>query len=141
MFFITSAGLRGQVALETLEASAKAAAVGLGDTATIADLATSALNAYGSDVLSAADATDVMVAAVREGKLEADALTGSMGRVLPVSSQMGIKFNEVGAAFAAMSRTGTGANEAATQLRSIMVTLLKPTKQAEEALAEMGLSS
>ena len=123
------------------KASAKAAAVGLGDTATIADLATSALNAYGSDVLSAADATDVMVAAVREGKLEADALTGSMGRVLPVSSQMGIKFNEVGAAFAAMSRTGTGANEAATQLRSIMVTLLKPTKQAEEALAEMGLSS
>jgi TP901 family phage tail tape measure protein len=141
MFFITSAGLRGAVAMETLEAAAKAAAVGLGDAATIADLATSALNAYGSDVLSASDATDVMVAAVREGKLEADALTGSMGRVLPVSSQMGIEFHEVGAAFAAMSRTGTGANEAATQLRSIMVTLLKPTKQAEEALAGMGLSS
>lgn len=141
MFFITSAGLRGADAMETLEASAKAAAVGLGDTATIADLATSALNAYGSDVLSASDATDVMVAAVREGKLEADALAGSMGRVLPVSSQMGIEFHEVGAAFAAMSRTGTGANEAATQLRSIMVTLLKPTKQAEEALAGMGLSA
>jgi len=141
MFFITSAGLRGKVALDTLEASAKAAAVGLGDTATIADLATSALNAYGSDVLSAGDATDVLVAAVREGKLEADELAGAMGRVLPVSSQMGVEFHEVGAAFAAMSRTGTGANEAATQLRSIMVTLLKPTKQAEEALADMGLSS
>tara|TARA_R110000744_G_scaffold215342_1_gene334194 strand:- start:134 stop:2845 length:2712 start_codon:yes stop_codon:yes gene_type:complete len=141
MFFITSAGLRGTVALDTLEASAKAAAVGLGDTATIADLATSALNAYGSDVLSAGDATDVLVAAVREGKLEADELAGAMGRVLPVSSQMGVEFHEVGAAFAAMSRTGTGANEAATQLRSIMVTLLKPTKQAEEALADMGLSS
>ena len=82
-----------------------------------------------------------MVAAVREGKLEADELAGSMGRVLPVASSMGVSFNEVGAAFASMSRTGTNANEAATQLRSIMVSLLKPTKQAEDALAGMGLSS
>ena len=141
MFFVTSAGLRGAEATEVLAASAKAAAVGLGDTATIADLATSALNAYGSDVISATQATDVMVAAVREGKLEADELAGSMGRVLPVASSMGVSFNEVGAAFASMSRTGTNANEAATQLRSIMVSLLKPTKQAEDALAGMGLSS
>ncbi len=141
MFFITSAGLRGQVALDTLEASAKAAAVGLGDTATIADLATSALNAYGSDVLSAADATDVMVAAVREGKLDAEELAGSMGKVLPIASAMGVSFNEVGAAFAALSRTGTNAAEAATQVRGIMSSLLRPTKQAEEALTGMGLSS
>ena len=141
MFFVTSAGIRGAEATDVLAASAKAAAVGLGDTATIADLATSALNAYGSDVISATDATDVMVAAVREGKLEADELAGSMGRVLPVASSMGVNFNEVGAAFASMSRTGTNANEAATQLRSIMVSLLKPTKDAEEALAGMGLSS
>ena len=141
MFFVTSAGIRGAEATDVLAASAKAAAVGLGDTATIADLATSALNAYGSDVISATGATDVMVAAVREGKLEADELAGSMGRVLPVASSMGVSFNEVGAAFASMSRTGTNANEAATQLRSIMVSLLKPTKQAEEALEGMGLSS
>ena len=141
MFFVTSAGLRGAEATDVLAASAKAAAVGLGDTATIADLATSALNAYGSDVISATQATDVMVAAVREGKLEADELAGSMGRVLPVASSMGVSFNEVGAAFASMSRTGTNANEAATQLRSIMVSILKPTKQAEDALTGMGLSS
>ena len=141
MFFVTSAGIRGAEATEVLAASAKAAAVGLGDTATIADLATSALNAFGSDVISATEATDVMVAAVREGKLQADELAGSMGRVLPVAAGMGVSFNEVGAAFASMSRTGTNANEAATQLRQIMVSLLKPTKQAEEALQGMGLSS
>ncbi len=141
MFFVTSAGIRGAEATEVLAASAKAAAVGLGETKTIADLATSALNAYGSDVISATEATDVMVAAVREGKLEADELAGSMGRVLPVASSMGVSFNEVGAAFASMSRTGTNANEAATQLRSIMVSILKPTKLAEEALEGMGLSS
>lgn len=141
MFFITSAGIEGADAASVLEASAKAAAVGLGEAATIADLATSAMNAYGKENLGASDATDVMVAAVREGKLEASELAGSMGRVLPVASAMGVSFNEVGAAFAALSRTGTNAAEAATQVRGIMTSLLKPTQQAEEALAEMGLSS
>lgn len=141
LFFITSAGLRGSEAMDTLEASLKASAVGLGETATIADLATSAMNAYGSDSLSASQATDVLTSAVREGKLEASELAAAMGGVLPVASNMGVQFHEVGAAFAAMSRTGTGAAEGATQLNSILSGLLKPTKDAENALNEMGLSS
>ena len=141
MFFIQSAGLRGATAMETLEASAKAASVGLGDVEQIADLATSALNAYGAENLSATDATDVLTAAVREGKLEAAELSGAMGQTLPVASAMGVRFDEVGAAFAAMSRTGTGASEAATQLRGILSTLLRPSKDAEKTLKNMGMSA
>jgi TP901 family phage tail tape measure protein len=141
LFFITSAGLRGQEAIDVLQSSLKASASGLGDVATIADLATSVMNAYGSETVSASQATDILTAAVREGKLQPDELAGSMGRVLPIASAMGISFEEVGAAFASMSRTGTNASEAATQLRGIMTSLLKPSVQAEEALAEMGLSS
>jgi TP901 family phage tail tape measure protein len=141
LFFITSAGLRGSEAMDVLEASMKAAAVGLGETKTVADLATSAMNAYGSETLSASMATDVMVSAVREGKLEASELAGSMGRVLPVASAMGVRFDEVGAAFAALSRTGTNAAEAATQIRGILTSLLKPTKEASDTLAEMGLNT
>lgn len=141
LFFITSAGLRGSEAMDTLEASLRASAVGLGETATIADLATSAMNAYGSDTLSASQATDVLTSAVREGKLEASELAGAMGAVLPVASNMGVQFHEVGAAFAAMSRTGTNAAHASTQLTAILSGLLKPTSDAEDALNEMGLSS
>jgi TP901 family phage tail tape measure protein len=141
MFFITSAGLRGSDAMEALEASLKGAAVGLGDVKTIADLATSAVNAYGADTLGASKATDILAAAVREGKLESSELAGAMGQVLPVSSAMGVGFDEVGAAMAAMSRTGTGAAQASTQLRGILMGILKPTKQAEKALGDMGLSS
>ncbi len=141
LFFITSAGLTGSDALEVLEMSAKASAAGLGETKVVADLATSAMNAYGSDVLSASRATDVLTAAVREGKLEPAELSQSMGSVLPIASAMGIGFDEVGAAMAAMSRTGTNAAEASTQLRGIMTSLLKPSIQAEQALNDMGLSS
>lgn len=141
LFFITSAGLRGAEAMAVLEQSTKAAAVGLGETKVIADLATSALNAYGVENLSASQATDVLTGAVREGKLSADTLAQSMGTVLPVASQLGVEFNEVGATFAAMSRTGTDAAMAATQIRGILFSLLKPSKQASDTLAEFGLSA
>ena len=141
MFFITSAGLRGKEAMEVLEMSAKASTAGLGETKVVADLVTSAINAYGIENLNAAKATDILVAAVREGKAEADALAGSMGRVLPIAAELGVSFDQVGAATAAMTRTGTDANTAATQLRAIMTSLLKPTQQAEEALQAMGTSS
>lgn len=141
LFYITSAGLRGKDAIDVLDASMKASVVGLGDTATVADLATSAMNAYGSSVLPATKATDVMVTAVREGKLEASELAGSMGRVLPIASAMGVSFDQVGAAFAALSRTGTNAAEAATQIRGILSSLLRPTKMASDTLSQYGLSA
>lgn len=141
LFFITSAGLEGAEAMDVLEASMKAAAVGLGQTKTVADLATSALNAYGSENLSAIEATDILTASVREGKLEASELAASMGRVIPIASTMGVSFNEVGAAFASMSRTGTNASEAATQLLNILIALNKPTAESKKQLTQLGLST
>lgn len=141
LFYITSAGLRGEEAMQVLEASLKAAAVGLGETKTIADLATSAMNAYGSDTLSASGATDILTAAVREGKLEASALAGAMGGVIPIASNMGVGFDEVAAAMAAMSRTGTDAASGATQLNAILASIKKPTTEAELAFSRMGISA
>jgi TP901 family phage tail tape measure protein len=141
LFFVQSAGLRGSDAMAVLEASAKAASIGLGDTSTIADLVTSAVNAYGSETLSASNATDVLIGSVREGKAEASELAGSMGQVLPIASQMGVSFDQVGGAMAAMTRTGTNAATASTQLRAILVSLLKPAKQSSDQLAEFGLSA
>lgn len=141
LFFITSAGLRGAGATEVLEASLKGAAIGLGDTKTIADLATSAVNAYGEAQLGGAEAVDVLAEAVRLGKLEPAELAQAMGQVLPLASNLEVSFAEVGAAMAGMSKTGTDASTAATQLRQIMATLAKPTAEADRALADMGLSA
>jgi TP901 family phage tail tape measure protein len=140
MFFITSAGLRGSDAMETLEASLKGAAIGLGDVITIADLSTSAMNAYGSEVLDATTATSILRTAVEQGKLESSQLAGSMGSVLPVASAMGVKFGEVAGIMAAMSRTGTNAAEAATQVRGIMSQIAKETPKGAKALKSVGLS-
>lgn len=141
LFFITSAGLRGSDAMDVLNASLKASASGLGETKAIADLATSAMNAYGKENLSASGATDILTAAVREGKLESSELASVMGQVLPTASAVGLEFKDVGAAMAAMSRTGTPAAQAATQLNAILSALLKTTPAQADAFAAMGLSA
>jgi TP901 family phage tail tape measure protein len=141
LFFITSAGLRGAEATEVLEASLKGAAIGLGETKTIADLATSAMNAFGAENLSGTKAVDVLAEAVRLGKAEPADFADALGMVLPIASEMGISFDQVAGSVAAMSKTGSDARIATTQLRQVMATILSPTAGANKALADMGLSA
>jgi len=141
LYFITSAGIRGAAAMDILSESARSSASGLGEVKVVADLLTSAMNAYGKENLTAARANDILTATVREGKAEADLLAQSLGLVLPIASAMGATFDQVGAATAAMTRTGTKAATAAIQLRQMFNSILKPAKEAEEALVHMGISS
>lgn len=140
MFFIESAGLRGARAAEALEYSAKAAAAGLGDTMTVADAVTSAMNSYADSGLTAARATDIMIAAVREGKLPPEDLAQVLGQVLPVAASVGVTFDQVAASIASATRQGLSAARAATGVRFLLTSFIKPSGQAVEALSAVGLS-
>lgn len=139
-YFVASAGFSGAEALDVLEASAKASAAGLGDTGVIADAVTSAINAYGKENLTAAQATDVLVKSVQVGKLEADELAPVLGRLVPITSAMGVEFDEAAALLAVFSKTGVDAAEGVTALRGILSQLASPTQQARELLGNMGLT-
>lgn len=141
LYFITSSGLSGAKAMEALKASAFAAAAGLGEASIVADALTSALNAYATSGLTADRASSILVETVRLGKGEADALAGAIGRVIPVASQMGVSFDQVGAAVAGMTLQGLNAEEAVTALRGIMLALMSPTEQAGDALKTAGMSA
>ena len=141
LFFVTSAGFKGKEALEILEASAKAAAAGLGETKQVADAVTSAVNAYGIENLSAAQSTDILVATVREGKAEADSIAGALGQVLPAASELGVKFEELGGTIAALTRIGLGADQGATALGATLAAIQKPGEDAKKALADAGTSA
>ena len=140
LYFVTSAGFEGAAAMDVLEASAKAAAAGLGDTTTVADAVTSAVNAYGETNLTAAAATDVLLATVREGKAEPEELAAAIGRVIAPAEAMGVTFGEVGGTVAALTLGGLDAAEAVTGLRGVLGTLLKPSEKAREVLEDAGMS-
>ena len=141
IFTISSAGLRGAEATEVLERSAKASAIGLGDTQQIAQALTGVMQAYGKSGMTAAQATDTLTAIVREGNLEAEALAPTLGRVVGIASQLGVSFEEVGANIATFTRLGVPAEEAVVGLRGIMGSFLKPTADAKNALATLGMTA
>lgn len=141
LYYVLSSGIDAAHAMDVVEASAKAAAAGLGETQTVADLVTSVMNAYGQANVSAAHATDILTQAVKDGKGEPDAYAQALGRVLPIASAAGISFEQVAASIATMTRTGLDANEATTALRGIIGSLEAPVKKTRDALHDMGLSA
>jgi len=140
-FAIESSGLRGQAALDALSASAKGAAIGLGDQTTVARGAVAAMTAYGAGTLTAKQALDVYIATAREGNTTVDSLVGAFARVTGVAAAVGVKFGDLGGSIAAFTRVGVSAQEAATGLSGILSALeVKGAKSANEALKTVGLS-
>ena len=140
LYFVASSGVPAGKALSVVTASAKAATAGLGSTVQVADAVTSAMNAYAKQGLTAAEATDVLVATVREGKGEASEFAPVIGNVAAFASKLGVSFDDVGAALAGMTQLGTDASTASTQLQAVFSQLLKPTDKAKEAAKGIGLS-
>ena len=138
--FITSAGIKGSEALDTLRQSAKAGAAGLGDILEIADITTSAMNAYSKEGLTAARATDILFATATEAKRPAAELAPALGKILGLASSMGVSFEEVGASVATFSKQGVNAKEAVTGLQGILSTFLKVTPEVEKELVRLGTS-
>jgi TP901 family phage tail tape measure protein len=141
LFFITSSGLRGAEAVGVLEASLKGAAIGLGDINSLANAATAAMNTYGPSVLSGTDAVDALAEAVRLGQFAPEELAGSLGRVIPIASELGVSFQETTGLIAALTRGGLNASEAVTGVRGAMQAFIKPTQEAKKIMEDYGLTT
>ena len=140
LYFTASSGIHGSKVLEVLEVSAYGAMVGLGKVKDIANLLTSVMNAYGIENVSVAGTMDTLIAAVREGKAEADEMAKALGMVVNVASELDISFANVAAAVAATTRTGVPVTTSVTQLRQLLFMFLKERPMVDDALTSMGLS-
>lgn len=141
LFVITSAGLRGEDAIGALESSAKAGTAGLGETVDIARALAGALNTYGSETLSAAQATDIIVGAARAGNFETSQFAASIGKVLPNAKAAGASFEDTAGAVALLTRTNGDASRSITQVDALFRAVASPSKQTQKLLSEVGLSA
>lgn len=141
LYNIASSGFTGADGLAILEASALAASAGLTTTETAATAITAALNAYGLEASSAADISDMMFQTVNEGVLTFDQLASNLGGVLPIAASLGVGFDQLGAAYAQITLSGSSASEAQTQIAALMRSALNPTEQLTAAVQEHGFAS
>ena len=140
LYFLTSAGLRGVNALETLTTVNKGVAIGLGESTDLAKVAAAAQNAYGSEVITATAAIDKFGMAVRTGMFESSELAESLGTQVGMAAELGISFDELLANISTYTKTTGDARSATTGFGGVMMAFAKETGKGKTALDQVNMS-
>ena len=112
---------------------------GVTDITTSVDVLTSATNAYAAAGLEASTASDILFTGVKFGKTTVDELASTLGNVIPIASSVGVGFDEIVAATAALTTQGQSTSIAITGIRGALSAVLKPTSEAAEIAEDLGI--
>ena len=133
-----SAGIPRENVFEFLKTAGEASIAGVSDLKTSVDGLTSVTNAYGSEILNAQKASDIMFQTVKLGKTDFTQLSNSLFNVIPIASAIGVQFEDIGAAIAAMTAQGVPTSVATTQIRQSLVELNKEGSVAYETFKQIS---
>ena len=125
MYQIESAGHHGADALNVLTESAKGAIGGVTDTFEVADAITTILNSYSMSADQAAHVSDMLFTTVKLGKTNMQQLASTIAQVAPIASTFGVGIEEVLAAVATLTKSGTKTAVAMRQVRDAIVATTK----------------
>ena len=139
MYQVLSASIEPAKAIEFLGTAAKAAVAGVTDVFTSVDALTTVINAYGMAAEDATMVSDIMFQTVKRGKLTFGELASALGTVVPTAAQLGIRFEEIAAGMATLTRQGINVNTVTMQLRQVMMSVLKPTTEAKTLAKDLGI--
>lgn len=114
------------------------------DVAKAAEIAGSAFNQFRQSMgLTAADMpriSNLLVGTANASAVSVEDLGASLQYIGPVAASMGISLDQVTAALAELGNQGIKGSEAGTALRSILVSVTSPSKEAAKAISDLGLN-
>lgn len=140
MYNAIAAGIPTAKAAAFVETATKAAIGGFSDEATVIDGLTSVLNAYGLEAEHATKIADQMLLAQNMGKTSFNEMAGSISKVIPYASSLGMSTEELFASISTL--TGKGALKTADAMGSMkaaLTSVLNPTKEAAETAKMLGV--
>lgn len=105
-----------------------------------AEIAAMALANFGLSGDQAARVADLFAAAANSSAIGVDDIAESMKYVGPIANSMGLSIEEVTATIAALGNQGIKGSQSGTALRSMLVSLAKPSKEATKLIDQLGLS-
>lgn len=117
LYQIESAGHHGADGMNVLEQAAKGAIGGVTETEVAADAITTILNSYKMSAEEAAHVNDLLFTTVRLGKTTYGELGRVIAQVTPVASAYGVAIEDVLAAIASLTKSGTKTSIAVRQVR------------------------
>ncbi|MBE7384367.1 MAG: phage tail tape measure protein [Leptolyngbya sp. SIO1E4] len=137
---ILSAGFTDTAdAAKITEASVKGAIGGFSDFGTVADAATSVLNAYGETADEVDSIVDKFIATQNAGKITVDQYAQQIGKVAPLAAQAGVSLDELNGFIATATAQGVQVESSFSGLRQGIAAVLKPTSDAASFAEELGI--
>lgn len=125
-------------AVQFTASMARLAKGGFTDLSKAVDVTTTVINGYGLAASEAEGITDVLVQTQNLGKTTVDELASSMGKVIPTAAAANYSFEELGAAYAQLTKNGIATAESGTYLRSMLSELTKSGSITDKALRELS---
>ena len=137
---VASAGFTDAAeAAQVLEASALGAVGGMSDLGTVSDAVTSVLNSYGMEASKANKIVDGFIQTQNDGKIIVEQYARQIGRIAPTAKSAGISIDELNAAISTITAQGVPVEQTFTGLNQAIVSILKPTSQAEKIAKQLGI--
>jgi TP901 family phage tail tape measure protein/lambda family phage tail tape measure protein len=125
--------------IEILKASTLGAAGGFTDIKTVADAATSIMNAFGLGAEKVTEIVDQMIQTQNDGKIVVGQYAQSIGRLAPTFAVAGLSIEEMNAAISSLTAKGTPVETTISGLNQAVKSIIKPTDEAKKAAAALGI--
>lgn len=126
-------------ATDILRASALGAKGGFADVNDVASALTGVLNAYGLSASSATDIVDKFVQTQADGVITVRQYAAQIGTISSIAAAAGVSLDELNAAVATATLRGVPVAQTFTGLRQAISSIIKPSEQAKELAASLGL--
>lgn len=110
------------------------------DLATVSDIVTDALTAFGLGAEDSTHFADVLAVAASNANTNVSMMGDTFRYVAPLAGAMGYSAEDTALAIGIMANSGIKASQAGTALRSILTRMANPTKDSAAAMDALGIS-
>lgn len=125
--------------IEYLKTSARSAVGGLADINKVVGVTSTIIKNYGLEWGAAADIQDKIQLTAKNGVTSFEQLAQALPRVTGNAATLGVTIDELMGSFATLTGVSGNTAEVSTQLAAIFTSLVKPSSEAAEMAAEMGI--
>lgn len=138
---LAKGGLSVDQAMEAAKGTLALAAAAGTDAAQAAEIQANALNTFGQNASFASKAADILAATANASSVEINDVALGLQQGGTVAAQFGIDMKDTAAAIGVLGNAGIKGSDAGTLLKSALLALANPSKKAQGALDEMGVTA
>ena len=138
--YMAMAGWKADQMIAGLPAIMNLAAASGEDLATVSDIVTDDLTAFGLAAEDAGHFADVLAAASSNANTNVSLMGETFKYAGAVAGAMGYDVEDLAVATGLMANAGIKASNAGTALRSVITRMAKPTKESYQAMQDLGIS-